>query len=72
MSRENQPDADVQVVVIVKHKERFVFVFTDRTRDQVLQTLGRFAENPDLNFTWYDAAIVANKIRKAAGAIKST
>jgi hypothetical protein len=26
--------------------------------------LGRFASNPELSFTWYDAAVLSQKIRQ--------
>jgi hypothetical protein len=29
-----------------------------------LRTLGRFASNPELSFTWYDAAVLSQKIRQ--------
>jgi hypothetical protein len=28
--------------------------------------LGRFASNPNLSFTWYDAAVLSQKIRQTA------
>jgi hypothetical protein len=29
-----------------------------------LQTLGRYAADPELSFTWYDAAILSQKVRR--------
>ena len=29
----------------------------------MLKVLGRFASNPDLSFTWYDAALLSQEIR---------
>jgi hypothetical protein len=28
-----------------------------------LRVLGRFASNPELSFTWYDAAVLSQKVR---------
>jgi hypothetical protein len=45
-----------------------LYVFrTDGTRESsqaLLQTFGRYASDPQLSFTWYDAAICSQKVRK--------
>ena len=56
-------DSCVNVVALVKGSERYVFLYKDCDRAEVLRTLGRFASNPDLSFTWYDAAVLSCKIR---------
>lgn len=55
---------DINVVALVKGSERYIFLYDDDNRAQTLRTLGRYASNPELSFTWYDAAIVSQKIRK--------
>lgn len=59
-------DADINVLALIKKDERYVFLFDDDHRDETLRTLGRFATNPDLSFTWYDAAVLSQKIRQMA------
>lgn len=59
-------DKDINVLALVKGNERYVFLFDDDHRAEVLRTLGRYASNPDLSFTWYDAAMLSQKIRQAA------
>ena len=54
----------VRVLALVKGNERYVFLYDDASRDEVLRTLGRFASNPDLSFTWYDAATLSQKVRE--------
>lgn len=56
-------DGDIDVLVLIKGEERYVFQFTRETRYECLRTLGRFAANPELSFTWYDAAILGQKVR---------
>jgi hypothetical protein len=56
----------LNVLALVKGEERYVFLFDDDNRAEALRTLGRFASNPDLSFTWYDAAILSQKIRQTA------
>lgn len=56
---------DINIVAIVKGDERYVFMFDEETRAETLRTLGRFASNPELSFSWYDAAVLSQKIRKS-------
>jgi len=55
---------DINVLALVKGSERYVFLYDDSSRAETLRTLGRFASNPDLSFTWYDAAVLSQKIRQ--------
>ncbi|MGI9517710.1 MAG: hypothetical protein ACR2NP_11735 [Pirellulaceae bacterium] len=57
---------EISVVAIVKGDERYVFMFDDNSRAETLRTLGRYASNPELSFSWYDAAVLSQKIRKTA------
>ena len=60
--------AEVNVLVMVKGgTERYVFMFDEAHSSDMLQTLGRFAENPGLSFSWYDCTILSKKIREARG-----
>ncbi len=55
---------DINVVALVKGAERYVFLYDDASRAETLRVLGRFASNPELNFTWYDAAVLSQKVRQ--------
>lgn len=55
---------DINVLALVKGKERYVFLYDDSSRAETLRTLGRYASNPELSFTWYDAAVLSQKIRQ--------
>lgn len=57
---------DINVLALVKGEERYIFLFDDSNRSEALRTLGRFASNPDLSFSWYDAAVLSQKIRQTA------
>lgn len=57
---------DINVLALVKGEERYVFLYDDANRAEALRTLGRFASNPELSFTWYDAAVLSQKIRHEA------
>jgi hypothetical protein len=55
---------DINVLALVKGAERYVFLYDDSNRAETLRVLGRFASNPELSFTWYDAAVLSQKIRQ--------
>lgn len=54
---------DINVLALVKGQERYVFLYDDESRSETLRTLGRYASNPELSFTWYDAAVLSQKVR---------
>ena len=55
---------DINVLALVKGNERYIFLYDDASRSETLRTLGRYASNSELSFTWYDAAVLSQKIRQ--------
>jgi hypothetical protein len=55
---------DINVLALVKGSERYVFLYDDASRAETLRVLGRYASNPELSFSWYDAAVLSQKIRQ--------
>jgi hypothetical protein len=55
---------DINVLALVKGEERYVFLFDDAHRAETLRVLGRYASNPELSFSWYDAAVLSQRIRR--------
>ena len=64
-------DDDINVLALVKGKERYIFLFDDTQRAEALRSLGRYASDPELSFTWYDAAVLSKKVRQTGPADKS-
>lgn len=62
---------DINVLALVKGAERYVFLYDDASRAETLRVLGRYASNPDLSFTWYDAAVLSQKIRQEAPKVET-
>ncbi len=54
----------MNVLALVKNSERYVFLYDDESPAALLETLGRYAADPELSFTWYDAAILSQKVRR--------
>ena len=55
---------DINVLALVKGEERYVFLYTEVNRPEILRVIARYASNPDLSFNWYDAAVLGQKIRQ--------
>ena len=62
---------DINVLALVKGAERYIFLFDDSNRSETLRTLGRYASDPDLSFTWYDAAVLSQKIRQTTQQVET-
>jgi hypothetical protein len=54
----------MNVLALVKDSERYVFIYDDESPGALLQTLGRFAADTELSFTWYDAAVLSQRVRR--------
>jgi hypothetical protein len=54
----------VNVLALVKDSERYIFLYDDESPQALLQQIGRFAADPELSFSWYDAAVLSQKVRR--------
>ncbi|MDZ4684975.1 MAG: hypothetical protein SH850_07765 [Planctomycetaceae bacterium] len=52
----------INVLALVRGEERYVFLYDDNSADQLLRTLGEYAADPELTFSWYDAAVMSQRI----------
>lgn len=59
---------NVSIVCLVKNKERYIFMFDEVSRLECLRVVGRWASCQDLSLTWYDAAMLSQRIRAEATA----
>ena len=57
---------EINVLALVKGEERYVFLYDNKSCSETLRTVAKFASKTDLSFTWYDAAVVGQKIRQEA------
>ena len=55
---------DINVLALVKGEERYIFLYDDESPQALLQQLGRFAADPELSFSWYDAAVLSQRVRR--------
>jgi len=54
----------LNVLAIVKKTEQYLFIYDDDSEQETIRTFGRFAADKELSFTWYDAAVLSQKLRK--------
>ena len=56
---------DTHLLCLIKDGERYIFTWKDTPEDyqEILRCLGRYAANEELNFSWYDAAVLSQQIR---------
>jgi hypothetical protein len=66
LRRRRRVTQDINVLALVKGEERYIFLYDDQHKSEALRTLGRFASNPELSFSWYDAAVLSQRIRQTA------
>lgn len=60
----------INAMTLIKGRERYVFIYDDSSVHGTLQALGRFASNPELSFSWSDAAVMSQEIRKQAEGVR--
>jgi hypothetical protein len=51
---------------LIKGEERYVFVYDDLSRQPLIDAFRRQAADPELSFTWFDAAVLTQKAREQA------
>lgn len=56
--------ATLNVLAIIKDDgERFIFIFDTASVEALCRRLGQMAADPEMNFSWADAAVLATKAR---------
>ena len=60
----------VNVIALCKGNERYIFLYDDRNRVPILRQFGMFAADEELSFTWYDAAVLSQRIRQTREAVR--
>lgn len=57
---------EVNVLALIKGKERYIFVYDDDSRPALIDAFRDHAANPQLSFSWFDAAVLTEKAREQA------
>lgn len=67
---EPEPDG-CEVIALVKGSERYIFIWRLGYKADLIRLFGTFAANQDLSFTWYDAAVLSQRVRQNDGSAES-
>lgn len=54
----------MNVIAMCKESERYIFLYDDNSTSAMLATLGHYAADKELSFTWYDAAVLSQRVRR--------
>lgn len=57
---------EFNILALIKGEERYVFVYDDDSRTQLIDALRDQAADPGLTLTWFDAAVLTEKAREQA------
>ncbi len=57
---------EFNVLALIKGQERYVFVYDEVSRDDLLDAFRDHAADPALSFNWFDAAVLTEKAREQA------
>lgn len=55
---------DTYSVGCTQDGQRWLIIFDDSHRADALRQLGKWAADPKLDFSWYSAAVLAQRIRQ--------
>jgi hypothetical protein len=59
---------ELNVLALIKGEERFLYVYDDASRTELIDSFRDQAADPALSFTWFDAAVLTEKAREQAAA----
>ena len=55
---------EVNVLALVKGRERFVYVYDDASHSDLIAALRDHAADPDLSLSWFDATVLTTKAKE--------
>lgn len=57
---------ELSVLALIRGNERFVYVYDDESQRELIEAIRVQAANPEVNLSWYDAAVLAERARRQA------
>lgn len=55
---------DLNVLALFKGEERFIFVYDDVSRPELLDTIRNLAADPSATLNWFDAAVLTERAKQ--------
>lgn len=59
--REDRVRHELNILALIKGEHSYVFVYDDDSRQALIDLVKQQAANPDLNLSWFDAAVLTEK-----------
>jgi hypothetical protein len=56
---------EMNILAMAKGKERYIFLYDDKSYETLFRTLDKFADDPELSFCCGDAALLSRKARES-------
>jgi hypothetical protein len=57
---------EFNILALIKGQERYVFVYDDESRPDLIDNFRDCAADPGQSFNWFDAAVLTEKAREQA------
>lgn len=57
---------EFNVLALIKGRERYIYVYDDVSRRELIDSFRDQAADPQLSFSWFDAAVLSDKAREQA------
>lgn len=57
---------EFNVLALIKGQERYIYVYDDASRRELIDSFRDQAADPQLSFSWFDAAVLSDKAREQA------
>lgn len=57
---------ELSILALIKGRERYVYVYDDASRDDLLDAIRNQAASPRQSLSWFDAAVLTERARQQA------
>ena len=57
---------ELSVLALIRGRERYVYVYDDASRAELIEAIRAQAASPAVSLTWYDAAVLTERARQQA------
>ena len=61
---------EFNVLALLKGNDRYIFVYDDMSRDEVISTFRDQAADPNLSLTWFDAVVLTRKSKEQVSQVR--
>jgi hypothetical protein len=62
---------ELSVLALIRGKERFIYVYDDQSREELVASIRAQAANSECSLSWFDAAVLTRKAREQVVESKS-